>query len=142
MKQIFAILAFTIAVAGLPAFSVAQNAHMPDLKDRWSGMSETIVMGKAPHHDGSQNTPRMSAVKFTLTIDGQEGRRVWGTVGSSADRERILGVIGFDSKTLTAQDSDGLLQGTIVDRDTIEIIYSHATGSSAVVSGITMKREK
>ena len=51
-------------------------------------------------------------------------------------------MIGFDSKTLTAQDSDGLLQGTIVDRDTIEIIYSHAAGSSAVVSGITMKREK
>lgn len=67
---------------------------------------------------------------------------MWGTVGSSADREPILGVIGFDSKTLTAQDSDGLLQGANVDRDTVEIIYSHATGSSAAVVGITMKREK
>jgi hypothetical protein len=50
-------------------------------------------------------------------------------------------VIGFDGKTIVAQDSDGTIQGTLVDRDTMELTYHH-TGSSVVVAAIRVKRQR
>jgi hypothetical protein len=51
-------------------------------------------------------------------------------------------VISYDGKTITAQDSDGLTQGIIIDRDTMELIYSHATSKSTVAATLHMKRQK
>jgi hypothetical protein len=44
------------------------------------------------------------SLEFTMIIEGQDGRRFWGNVASPRDREPVLGVIGFDGKTLVAQD--------------------------------------
>ena len=42
---------------------------------------------------------------------------------------------------IVARDKDGLIQGTIVDSDTIDLVYSH-TGTSTVVSANRIKRQK
>ena len=52
-----------------------------------------------------------------------------------------MGVIAYDGKTIAASDSDGYLHGTIVDADTIELVYS-LTGSSTVVAANRIKRQK
>ena len=74
--------------------ATAQEAgEAPDLKGRWVGMSEAIVLGKAPHHvDASAlpEKPRTSRVEFTFTINGQEGHRLWGTIESPQDQETFI----------------------------------------------------
>ncbi|MEO6199292.1 MAG: hypothetical protein ABIO68_05085 [Sphingomicrobium sp.] len=52
-----------------------------------------------------------------------------------------MGVIGFDGTTIVAQDPDGLLQGTLINADTIDLIYSH-TGTSTVVTAIKIRRQR
>lgn len=137
-----AVCVVAIWVAWQVGTAAAQDiAAPPDLKGRWVGTSETIALGDARHHGPSQTTPRLSSVEFTFVVEGQDGRRFWGTVSSPRDKEPLLGIIGFDGKTIVARDSDGSLQGSIVDRDTIEIIYSHS-GTSVVVAATRFKRQR
>lgn len=53
-----------------------------------------------------------------------------------------MGVIGFDGKTIVARDKDGLYQGSIVDRDTMDVIYSQQNSESTVVAAHRFKRPK
>jgi hypothetical protein len=142
MRKILATLVVTLGCAGPAGTAAAQDpTQLPDLKGRWVGTNEAIMLGTPLHHGSDANTPRLNALEFTYTIEGQDGRRFWGTVASQRDREPILGVIGFDGKTIVAQDSDGTIQGTLVDRDTMELTYHH-TGSSVVVAAIRVKRQR
>ncbi len=142
MRKILASLVVTLGCAGPAGTAVAQDTtQLPDLKGRWVGTNEAIVQGTPLHHGSGDNKPRLNTLEFTLTVEGQDGRRFWGTVASQRDREPILGVIGFDGKTLVAQDTDGMIQGTLVDRDTMELIYHH-TGSSIVVAAVRIKRQR
>jgi hypothetical protein len=142
VKRSLAVLAFLVASAACPNAAAAQDAPI-DLKGQWVGTSESIVRGKAMHHaDPGPNPPLLDNVEFTFAITGQDGRRFWGTVSSTkTDAEPIMGVIAYDGKTIVASDSDGYLHGTIVDADTIELVYSH-TGSSTVVAANRIKRQK
>ena len=142
MRKILATLVVTLGCAGPAGIAAAQDtSQLPDLKGRWVGTNEAIVLGTPLHHGSGANQPRLNTLEFTITIEGQDGRRFWGTAASQRDREPILGVIGFDGKTLVAQDSDGMIQGTLVDRDTMELIYHH-TGSSIVVAAARVKRQR
>ncbi len=140
MKRIVTALALLLAFAANAGVAVAQDG-LVDLKGRWTGMSESIVAGNAPHHGSPKAEPVLSSVQFDLTITGQDGRRFWGTVASKTGEESIMGVIGLDGKMIVARDKDGLIQGTIVDSDTIDLVYSH-TGTSTVVSANRIKRQK
>jgi hypothetical protein len=140
MKKIVTAVALMLAFTANTGAAVAQDGLI-DLKGRWMGMSESIVAGNAPHYGPSQAEPVLSSVQFDFTITGQEGRRFWGTVASKAGEESIMGVIGLDGKMIVARDKDGLIQGTIVDADTIDLIYSH-TGTSTVVAANRLKRQK
>jgi hypothetical protein len=62
------------ALAIAPA--IAETA-IPDLRGTWTGESESIVLGRGnPHHRGKAAAePRLSSVKFTMTIDKQDHRR-------------------------------------------------------------------
>ena len=142
MRTILATLVVTLGCAGPAGTAAAQDpTQLPDLKGRWVGTNEAIVQGTPLHHGSGANQPRLNTLEFIITIEGQDGRRFWGTAASQRDREPILGVIGFDGKTLVAQDTDGMLQGTLVDRDTMELTY-HYTGSSVVVAAIRVKRQR
>ncbi len=145
MKRMLTVLTVTLGCTGQAGIVAAQDAaQLPDLKGRWVGTSEAVVLGNAPHYSGdaaSHSKPRLSAAEFTLTIEGQDGRRFWGTLVSQHHQEPIIGVIGFDGKTIRFQDTDGFYQAAIVDRDTIENIYSH-TGSSMIAAATRLKRQR
>ncbi len=118
------------------------QAAIPDLKGNWVGTSESIVTGMALHH-GAQTgkDPLLDNVQFTFAITGQDGHRFWGNVKSAQGEERLTGVIARDGKTILAQDNDGVIHGTLVDADSIDLIYNHG-GSSTVVALNTIKRQK
>ena len=141
MKHFYAALALTLAAAVPFGTATAQDATvMPDLKGNWVGTSETIVMGSALHHGEGKAEPRLSEVVFTLAIKAQDGRRFWGTVSSPQGNEVLLGVIGFDGKSIVARDGDGYMEGDLADDDTMNLIYSHS-GESTVIAATTFKRQ-
>lgn len=140
MRLSQAVLALGLAVTAQAA--AAADRGVTNLKGIWTGVSESIFTGPAPHHGSAPgNEPMLANTAFTFDFTGQDGRRFWGTVTSKRHSERFLGVIGFDGKTFIAQDPDGLLQGTLVNANTIDLIYSH-TGTSTVVTAIKIRRQR
>ena len=141
-KSSFAALALILGCAACSQAPAAQDS-MPDLKGNWVGTSDSIVRGTAPHHAAAPGPqPLVDHVQFTLAITGQDGRRFWGTVSGGTSTEPVIGVIALDGKTIVARDNDGLIEGTIVDADTIDSVYSHNNGTSAVVASNRWKRQK
>ncbi len=136
-------LAALVVVLGGAGGAIAQDAGgLPDLKGRWVGTSEAVVLGSTDYHPGDPASPRASSAEITLTIEAQDGRRFWGKAASRQSEEPILGVIGHDGKTILWQSSDGASKGIIVDPDTIEIVYSHATQSGLVAVANRYVRQK
>jgi hypothetical protein len=142
MRKSLAALALMLAATAGAGIATAQSAPPVDLRGKWSGTSESIVRGHPPHHAaGGTSRPHLDNVLFTYDITGQDGRRFWGTVGSPGSREPTTGVIGYDGKTIVAEDTDGFIQGTLVDPDTIELIYTNL-GKSTVIAVNRLKRQK
>jgi hypothetical protein len=142
MRRSVTALALILAATAGSGIVAAQGAAPMNLKGTWVGLSESIVRGSPMHHaPAPSNAPELDNVLFTYTISGQDGRRFWGKVSSPRNTELVTGVIGLDGKTIVAEDSDGLMQGTIIDPDTIDIIYAH-TGTSTVVAVNRLKRQK
>jgi hypothetical protein len=142
MRKSLAAVAFVLAISA-GGIAVAQDVAPMDLKGRWVAISDSIVLGNARHHEpASGPSPRVDHVEITYTIAGQDGKRFWGTISSKLGEEPLVGVIGFDGKTIVARDTDGLYQGTIVDPNTIDVIYSHADKGSTVVAAHRFTRQK
>jgi hypothetical protein len=140
MRMTLAVLVVILGGAGVVA---AQDAGgLPDLKGRWVGTSEAVVLGSTDYHPGDPAKPRVSSAEITLTIEGQDGRRFWGRAVSGQTEEPILGVIGHDGRTILWQSSDGASKGTMVDADTLEIVYSHATDEGLVAAANRYVRQK
>lgn len=141
MKRLLAAMVVTLAVAAPSGMAMAQDAAaLPDIKGNWVGTSETVLMGSTLHHEDGEEGPRLSEMEFTMAVEGQDGRRFWGTFTSAKSSETFLGVIGFDGKSIVARDADGHIDGTLADDDTMQVIYSH-TGDSTVVAATTFTRE-
>ena len=80
-------LVFALALLGATAVAARAQDAVPDLKGVWSGKGKSIVFGNNPHHPGSQtpaDQPRVRDIEATYTIEGQEGRLVWGHSSSKA----------------------------------------------------------
>jgi hypothetical protein len=100
-----------IAAGGLlmtSAVSVAQGTGgYPDMRGRWKGTSEAVVMGTGPHNrtDSEPGKPRAGNQGFTLDITRQEGPRFWGELVSKGEVTTKLGVIASDKQTVYMVDN-------------------------------------
>jgi hypothetical protein len=142
-------IALVATVAAMTAAGGAGAQSIIDLKGTWTGTAEAVVDGPAQHHPapGAAGTNpagkfRLSEQPFTLVVEGQSGRRFWGTTSSPTRTERILGTLSVDGKTLHMVDDDGFLDGVVVNADRIDVCYRHVNASSAVVSCALVSRKK
>jgi hypothetical protein len=121
-----------IALAASPA--AAQNA-VPDLRGKWAGESESVVLGGGnPHHPPTQSAePRFSSVKFTMTIDRQEGRRFAGIFASATSTETVIGILARNG-TIHMVDDDGYDSGTMLAANRMELCYRHLSAQARIVS--------
>lgn len=141
----------TIALLGIAAAFAAGRAdaqNVIDMKGTWTGTAQAIVDGPAGHHPppGSLGTKpagkyRLNDVVITLKIEGQDGRRFWGTVSSANRTERLMGSLSMDGRRVYMVDDDGYLDGTVVNVDTLDLCYRHVTAESAVVACELMFRK-
>lgn len=80
----------------------------PDMRGRWKGTNEGVVLGTGLYHrDGKPGEPRLVNKEFVLDIKGQDGRRFWGEIVSKDDTGPLLGVVGPDRETVQMVDSAG-----------------------------------
>lgn len=124
----------------LPCLSATADEAWPDLTGTWTGTTEAVVRGDPLHHEGGQE-PYLSDTVFTMTIDGQEGRRFWGNVVSEEGGEPMVGVIANDRSTIYAADLDGYSFITLVDENTIDLCYVLSALHVQVAACNTFTRE-
>jgi hypothetical protein len=156
MKKHLAAMVFIVSIGGCsqPATEQSANASAsnasaeasdvapPNVTGKWVGTGESIVRGQALHHEvPPADKPLLDNVQFTISIDGQDAHRFWGTVSSAKGSEPLTGVIGWDGKTIHARSREGIVNGSLVDPDTIELIYSEA-GPATVVAINRYTRQK
>ena len=138
-----------ISVLATAAGSSAQSPPMFDMKGTWKGTGDAIIDGLTAYHPpGAAGTKpsgnyRLRAVTYTYKIDGQDGKRFWGTVSSDAvANERLIGSLSNDGRWIYMVGKDGFLDGQIVDPDTIQMCYRQVNTASAIVGCNEMKRVK
>jgi len=141
MKKIFAIIFVAIPLA-FGSICMA-DANIPNLVGTWTVKAEGGVVvkgadqGPGTHHKGPFSTLAAEAV-----ISEQQGRVVHGTFKSPRASEKFIAVIGHDNKTFHYADQDGFIDGRIIDKDTIEIVYRHVTVNDIVAAVGIWTRKK
>jgi hypothetical protein len=134
----------------LSSVAIAQEA-VPDLKGTWIGKSKAVVFGHNQYHPGGQkpgDPPRIREVEFTIRIDGQDGRVLWGEAWASAnpnERDTLALAIAADGKTIIGAGNDGAHYITLVGPDRMERCYAHpgtSPSGSIVAACGTFERMK
>jgi len=139
------VLSFAAVCAGV-GIAGAQSAF--DMKGTWTGTSKSIVSGLAPHHPPTvaakpAGPNRLTELKFTIKVDGQEDTRFWGTLTSAAKADPFIGVLSPDGKRLRmVLQSGGIFDGTMVNADSIEIFYTEQQGGVSVAATNLWTRQK
>ena len=140
-----ALVFIALAFLGATVSAAAQTA--PDLKGTWSGQWRSVIYGQNPHHPGPgtrADTPRIREITFTLQVEGQDGRLLWGKSWSNPDRkEPFAATITADGKSIIGSDMDGSLTLSIAAPDRLDACYTHSglgASQSIVASCGTLQR--
>lgn len=135
------------AAAVLTMADSAFSQSVVDMKGEWSTTGQAVVQNAGAHHPTNEpgktvGEYRLREVKFTYKIEGQDGARFWGSLTSPYRTERLMGSIAGDGKHVYMVDQDGIIDGVLVDADTIDVCYREIKPASAVVSCNVVKRVK
>jgi hypothetical protein len=141
MKKLICVVSVLIALLSLSVCFA--DPDIPNLVGTWVLKSEggVLLKGKEPSpktlHTGAFSTLNAEAV-----VTKQQGRIIHGAVKSDRATKNFVGAIGTDNKTIYYADEDGLLEGKLIDKDTMEIVYRHVTPADAVVAVGIWTRKK
>jgi hypothetical protein len=119
------------------------DSGIPNLVGTWTVKAEGSVMtkGGAPaaktHHSGE-----ISTLTAEVVVTSQQGRVLHGTFKSARATEDFVAVIGMDNKSFYYADEDGFLEGKIVNKDRLDVVYRHVTPADTVVGVGTWTRKK
>jgi hypothetical protein len=128
-----------LAGLGLIAGKVTRAAALPEIPEVvgvWTGISETVVFGSSAHHpDGKApaDKARLREVDFTMTVEGQEGRRFWGKVASAVTSQPFAAVFSSSHVFGYGANTSGFYHFRSHAADRLELCYTqpgtHPTGS-------------
>jgi hypothetical protein len=136
-----------VAIASSSAFAADRTL---DVKGKWIGKTYTIVAGSGGHwptNKGTFDKPGLFEKDLMIEVTGQEGRRFWGmqTLSGNGEntQEPMIGELtGANNRTIIIVDTDGYLNGQLVDDNTLSFCYAQAGGKrqQSVVSCTEIKR--
>lgn len=141
MKQAAAITSVLVFLLG--AGTCFAGSSIPNLVGTWTVKAEggVLVKGTAPgvktHHASEFSTLTAEAV-----VTEQQGRVLHGTFSSPRATEKFIAVIGPDNKNFYYADEDGTMEGKIVNKDRMDLIYRHVTTTDTVIAVGTWTRKK
>ncbi len=119
------------------------GSAIPNMVGTWSVKSEGGVLlkgsasGSKTHHTGE-----FSSLSAEAVVTKQQGRVLHGIFKSPKVTENFIAVIGQDNKSFHYADADGFIDGKIVGKDKVEVIYRHVTDSDTVIAVGTWTRKK
>jgi len=132
MRTIAAIL---MALAVSPA---AGQDNYPDIVGTWTGEGQSVMRsGDAPVEYADD--------AITQVVTEQRGRRFAGemhsTAGGEAFRKPFVGVF-VDATRFMWSEPSGIVQGRLVDGDTILSCYAHTGEDPLIAACNTLKRQE
>ncbi|MDQ7824879.1 MAG: hypothetical protein RDV48_18920 [Candidatus Eremiobacteraeota bacterium] len=117
--------------------------EIPNLVGTWTAKAEGGVMVKGEKPGAKTHyTEPFGTLSAEITIEKQQGRVLHGTFKSPRATEKFIAIIGRDNKKMYYADEDGFLDGTIIDKNTLEVVYRHVTAKDAVVAVGVWTRKK
>ena len=143
-----AFMRLSLILSLLCASGIASAQSTVDMKGTWTGTSRSIVNGMPAHHPAdmpakSAGEHRLTSIKITLKIDGQDDGRFWGTLVSAAKEDPVIGVIAADGKRVRiVQKGRGILEGILLDNESLEYFYTENKDGSSVAATVLLKRQK
>lgn len=135
------------AATVLAAGTAAAQAQTLDMKGTWKSTGEAIVSGPATHHPPgaaakAAGTHRLRHQTFTFVVEGQDAKRFWGHISSEhAAKVPFVGSLSHDGKWIYLAEASGLVDGTVVDNDTLQVCYRQS-GPTFMVGCSEWKRQK
>ena len=119
------------------------DSDIPNLVGTWATKAEGgVILKGAKHGAKTHHRGEFSSLKGEWIVTKQQGRVLHGTFKSPRATEKFVAVIAMDNKSLYHADEDGFLEGQIVNKDQINIIYRHSNATDSVVAVGTMMRKK
>jgi|LauGreDrversion4_2_1035121.scaffolds.fasta_scaffold366299_2 hypothetical protein len=138
-------LSVTGAVAALTSLtarqSFANTSPIPNLVGTWKVKAEGAVVLHGENYSAkSHHAEQFTILNAEAIIQKQEGRRVIGVFKSPRYTERFAGIISVDGKNFYYIDEDGFLDGKIINKNLIEVVYRHTNKTESVVSSGTYEK--
>lgn len=143
------LMALTLAgLAGLGLIidkvaSAAAPPEIPNVVGEWKGTSETVVFGSSPHNPDSTapaDKARLREVEFTMTVEGQEGRRFWGKNSSAVTSQPFAAVFSSSHVFGYGANASGFYHFRSHGPDRLELCYTQpgTNPSGAIVASCVM----
>ena len=149
MKTRFITAAVLLSVTGAAAAvtsltarqSFANSSPIPNLVGTWKVQAEgAVVLHGENYSVKSHHAGKFTSLNAEAVIQKQVGRRVIGIFKSPRYTEKFAGVISVDGKTFAYVDEDGSLDGKIINKNLIEVVYRHINSAESVVSSGTYEK--
>jgi hypothetical protein len=151
-SRLNASLLFAMTVSIIASSSVLAADQPPNIKGKWVGKTYTIVAGSGGHwptNKGTFDKPGLLEKDLVIEVTGQEDRRFWGIQtlsgnGESTQEPMIGELTGGDNRTVVIVDTDGYLNGHLVNDNVLSFCYTQAGGKSqtSVISCTEVKRTR
>jgi len=108
--------------------AVAAQDAIPQLKGTWRGTGKVLLYGTTEHLAGSSQTAVTRDLEVTHTVEGQDGRLLWGITSSTNNdsREPFAWALSADNKTILGADTDGYYLVTVTSPNRIEKCYAQS----------------
>lgn len=140
MKKVLGVLLLAILLSTGVCFAAPE---IPNLVGTWAVQSEGAYLSKGSEpgtwthfQDGT------NSITAEFVVTKQQGRVFYGTFTSKRTTENVIGVIGWDSKSVYFVDHDGFTDATIVNKDKMTCIYRHVGEKDSVVAAAVLTRKK
>jgi len=138
-------LSVTGAVGAITSLTMGQSfaitSPIPNLVGIWKVQAEGVAILHGQNYSAkSHHTKQFSTLNAEAVIQEQEGRRVIGIFKSPRYTEKFAGIISVDGKTFAYVDEDGSLDGKIINKNLIEVVYRHTNKTESVVSSGTYEK--
>lgn len=131
-----------------PALADESKTAMPNLVGTWTGEKTIYFLKGSRHSVDILNITEQEGAHFrgTRTWEHRSDDEPLGHAGDDHTHqasEPILGIVGFDNKTIHIVEHDdlGQLHARLADPDTMEVIYVEP-GENAAVFRVIMKRKR
>ena len=139
---------FALALVAGSGVAVAQTPPVIDMKGTWKITVDLVIDGTSPHNPAQAESKaagkfRLRSQVIVFKLEGQDGRRFWGTVTSEHDPgQRAVGTVSPDGKWVYLVGRVNLGDGMVIDADTIQMCFRHAGETSAMAGCGETKRQK